>query len=218
MRTKKTKTDTKKKLKYSEIVKITKYLDDIKPPLTKKQRLFCYYYVITCEYNQTQAAFLAGYKSRSDPENDMNIARVSGYDNLQKPAVKEAVARISKNCIKNHSQIEKTLFDMLWKRANYDVNIFKNSDGTFKPLDDIPRDWRCVIDHSEIKYYGRNAEVEVLIHKLADRDKAIDKLDKYIKWSQGASDNQSDNIPQKEQINIYNILYGKTRKPKNNTN
>jgi hypothetical protein len=96
---------------------------------------------------------------------------------------------------------------MLWKRATYDISIFKNPNGSLKKLDSIPKAWRCCIDDTEPRLFGKNAEVREVITKLADRDKAIDKLDKYVNLT-GNKEDDSNKLSDETMKNLMDKLKG----------
>lgn len=176
-------------LSNAEIVKITSYLNDIEPKLTIKQRKFVYFYVMN-GFIGAYACKNAGYKVRKGKD-EANFYRVVACQNLNKLNLKEAIKRITKHQIKDRSELEKELFDILWHRANYDIKTFQKNNGEFKELKDIPDEWSCCIDGTEIKYYGKECQQKVVVSKLADRDKAIDKLDKYIQFSKEVDFNKN---------------------------
>lgn len=173
------------KLSNADIVKLTPYLEEIQPPLTPKQRKFCYYYVIS-DFNKVLGAKYAGYScgTKKHGKVDQNTRfRIITNENINKPYLKQAIDMVIEHEIKDKSHIKKKLFDLLWKRANYDIAIFQDDEGEMLPLKDIPKEWRCVIDGTERKHYGKDGLISVVVAKLADRDKAIDKLDKYIQMT-----------------------------------
>jgi hypothetical protein len=189
-----------------ELKKITPYLDDIEPKLTKKQRKFAYFYVMN-NFNGTEACMNSGYRYKKNGDANA-FYRVVAVENLNKLNIKDAVQKIIQHAIKDKKEIEKELFTLMWHRANYDIKTFQNEDGTFKLLSEIPDEWRCCIDGVERKYYGKNADVCVVVSKLADRDKAIDKLDKYIKMTNDIQEekNELTNETMKE---LLEMLHGK---------
>lgn len=104
-------------------------------------------------------------------------------------------------------ELEPNIINVLLRRAFFDVNIFFNDDGSAKKVSEIPEEWRCVIDGLEKKYYGRMADVSVDIFKLADRDKAITKLQEYIGMKK--DDTEPTGVSAEIKINLMNILHGK---------
>jgi hypothetical protein len=176
-------------LSNAEIVKITGYLDDIEPKLTIKQRKFAYFYIMN-GFNGSEACRQAGYKSHKDIDNN-EIYRVIGCINLQKVNIKDAIRLISDNIIKDKSEIQQSLFNIHWKRANYDILTFQNDDGSFKSLNEIPQEWRCCIDGTETKYYGKDANVKVVVSKLPDRNRALEFLDKLIQMTKEPNEDKN---------------------------
>ena len=158
------------------------------------------------DFKGADAARKAGYgfKGKTSEANSMTcIASL----NKNKPNIKEAISRIIHHEQRNMQEYKKKLLDMLWKRANYNIDLFMDEDGEFKTLKQIPKAWRCVVDGVEKKYYGKDAHVSVVVAKLADRDKAIDKLDKYINLT-GNKDDNSNKLTDETMKNLMNKLKG----------
>jgi hypothetical protein len=80
-------------------------------------------------------------------------------------------------------KLETKIIDVLMARAFYDIADFINADGSpkFESLEDVPEAKRCVIDGIETRSYGKDADKQHTVLKLADREKAIEKLSAYIK-------------------------------------
>lgn len=76
------------------------------------------------------------------------------------------------------SMIPKALIDQLYRRAFTPRSRYFNEKGELKrglTLDDLGPD-ECIIDDIERKYYGKDADVEVIVYKLADRTVAYREL------------------------------------------
>lgn len=195
------------KLSNAEIIKITPYLDDIQPKLTIRQRKYAYFCVMN-DFDKREAIKRAGYNVKTGKNREQRFL-IMACQNENKRNIQEAIARVCNHAIKSKIIIEKKLFDLLWRRANYDIRTFQNSDGTFKELDEIPESWRCVIDGTEIKFYGKDAQRKVIISKLADRDKAIDKLDKYIQMTKEKAEEGKNEITDETMKTLMEMLNGK---------
>jgi hypothetical protein len=122
------------------------------------------------------------------PDITMDTAYTNGCLLLRNPKIREALRIVITDWLEEkRGKLEKELIDVLYRRAFYDISIFQNENGEFKELEDIPNEWRCCVDGVEKKYYGKDATTSVIILKLADRDRAIDKLDKYIQMTKELS-------------------------------
>jgi hypothetical protein len=167
-----------RKLSIPALVKIYPALQNTEKPLTQRQIKFIVCYVEN-GLNGPAAYAEAGYKPVTGKNRTKTIAkRVSQY--LNKPGVQEALggyikARAARDQIIN----EKKLLDSLTRRAFYDTTIFYTSAGNFKPLNEIPREYHCVIDSISQKPGSKDDETTQLTYKLADKDKAMEKLLKY---------------------------------------
>jgi tetratricopeptide (TPR) repeat protein len=147
------------------------------PLLNNKQKLFVYLYTTN---NYSEKTSLKIY------EKNVNYKNYKTWTNryLNQKNVKKAISEYTIYLLGNEKEkLEKRLYDIYYKRAYYDISIFCNDDGSFKPLSEIPKDWHCCIDNLSTQYYGKDATRKVVNYKLCDRDKALDKLDKYIEFS-----------------------------------
>ena len=147
--------------------------------LTDKQVAFVVNY---CNngYNRRQAYLDAGYS------NNPSVVKVEAHNIVNKPKVREAI-KIYMNSILDpiKDKLEHEIVNVYMKRAFYDISTFIDgyrSDGSlqWKALDKVPKEWRCVIDGVVEKRYGKEGDVAVLELNLCNRDKALERLDKYI--------------------------------------
>jgi len=146
-----------------------------KMQLTPKEIKFCTEY-ISNGYNATQA-YMTVY-----PTSGKNTAMVTSVQYLLKPKLKEAVGIILCEWISEKKvALENQIIASLYLQAFYDPKMFIQIDGTpnFKDWDDIPKDLRICIEGIETKYYGQS-ERKVIIVKLVDRNKALERLDKWL--------------------------------------
>jgi len=154
--------------------------------------MFVHYY---CEngFNALQA-YRSAYSAPGKEIPADQTAGTLGHLLLKNIQVQEGIHTYLESILApSRTILEKQIFDTLWKRAFYDPSMFLDLDGEVRTIDDpetgiaraiefkdIPEEWRCVIDGIEKKYFGKDAVVYSIVLKLADRDKALDKLDKYI--------------------------------------
>lgn len=154
--------------------------------LTNKQIIFLANYIENNFHARKALLLTKGYNPKNNAVADVMANRL-----LNNSKIKEAYNFWKKEFLDEiKNKLEPKLIDILYKRATYDISIFCNKNGTYKKYDEIPKEWRCCIDGTEKKYYGKDANVCVIINKLADRDKAMDKLDKYIQMTK---EKESDN-------------------------
>ncbi len=102
---------------------------------------------------------------------------------LENPSIKQAIQIVIDEWLgEKKLKLEKQIIETLTARAFYDINMFIHQDGSpkFSKIEDVPEQWRCVIDGIESKAYGKDANVVKIVLKLADRERAIEKLSKYI--------------------------------------
>lgn len=139
----------------------------------------------------------------------IEAATTQANQTLRKPNVSAAFTAWKELYIEvTKEMLEPAILNQLKKRAFYDILTFTDSDGNFKQLNEIEDEWRCCIDGVERKYYGKDADVCVVVSKLADRDKAMDKLEKYIDMIKEKGNNFNVNVDGDLKIEILNILQG----------
>jgi hypothetical protein len=157
-------------------------------------------------FNQTDAYI------KAFPGKDLkrNVARVMGHRLLTKVNVKRAFLLWKTEYIEaTKPMLEPALLNQLKKRAFYDVTKFFNDNGKMKKLSEIDEEWRCCIDGIERKFYGKDADVSVVVLKLADKDKSMDRLEKYINMIEEKGNDINLNISGETKINLLNVLHGK---------
>jgi len=208
------------KLTITQIKALTPYLDNFSPRLTNLQRAFVWYY---CHngFSAANAAKLAGYKSGSkrgkvNKKSTNLYYAVQGNENLNHAYIIDAVQLVVRNIVDiEKNSIEPKLFENWMSQAFYDPALFVNPDGTiaFRSWDEIPQQYHCCVISIEKKYYGRNADKEVIVIKLADKKYAQDKLDKLIQLTKEPSEIDV-NLKEETLDRLENILSGKKRKKK----
>jgi len=143
-------------------------------PLTPRQIRFVVAYSET-NFKSREAYKIAGYKSTRPEVIDVNVCNL-----LKKKHVNEALKKyIEARLGDTRKTLDQKLIDTIYKRAFYDATMFVNDDGSFKGFDQIPDEWKCVVDGIEEKYYGKDAQKCSTHLKLADKDKALQHLVKY---------------------------------------
>lgn len=145
--------------------------------LTKKQAIFVKEYLV--DLNATQAAIRAGYSE--------NTAKETGYENLTKPHIAEAIKE------QQNKRIERTEVnaDYVLKRLieidEMDVcDILSDDLSSFKPLSQWPKVWRRTISGLDLTelFSGRGDEKEMtgILKKIKwpDKVKNLELLGKHI--------------------------------------
>lgn len=162
-------------VKISEIYKV---MDEWKKlELTKRQLLFIYYYINT-GFNGSKSIELAGYKAKN-----IYLASQQANQLLKNIKVKKAIEIWKENFLEEiKNKLEPKIVNVLMIQAFYDPSMFVKPDGTpnFTDWKEIPKDYRVCIAGIEKKYYGKDAERQTIKVDLVNRDKALEKLEKYI--------------------------------------
>jgi hypothetical protein len=105
----------------------------------------------------------AKYNSVSD-----TVARTKSSVYFAKGHIKSAISEYCDILIGQYKDtLHYEILDTYRKRAMYDIDMFINADGSIK--DDVPKEWKCVID-----------DIDNNKPTLADRDKALSQLSKYM--------------------------------------
>lgn len=100
--------------------------------------------------------------------------QIKALEVTNRPHIRQAVQRyIDKVLGPYRDQLEFQSLETWKARAFYDLNTFYFPDGTAKPLDMIPREWRQAIDSVSEDYKGKSAEVRSVNYKLADKAQAF---------------------------------------------
>ncbi len=157
-------------------------------------------------FNGTEAYLNSIARSGTSKE----AAKTEGGYTLRKPHISKAFKLWKEMYIEvSKEMLEPAIVEQLKRRAFYDIAIFQDDDGEMRPLSEIPEEWRCCVDGTERKYYGKDADVCVVVSKLADRDKAMEKLSKYIGMIEEKGESGSTTINVNIKNNLMNVLMGK---------
>jgi hypothetical protein len=145
--------------------------------------------------NLKEISFVALYVTNGFNATDAYMGSIARKGTKRDTANSAAVAVIAKSSIKDairvvidswlaekKGKLEAQIIGLWYHRAFYDTKMFVDGEGAvaFKKLEDIPEEWRCVIDGIEAKYYGKDADRKVVVLKLANKEAAARELGKYI--------------------------------------
>lgn len=133
------------------------------------------------KYNAFEAA---GYKVRFKqsmktgkmcyhPSTKAMMSEITG-----KPDFKEGLRRWRDHILGEDKEIIKgNVVDVLFKRATYPIDLFIDNTGRpkFKTWEEIPEEWRCVVDGIETRAYGKDAK-EITSMSLARKTDALKLL------------------------------------------
>jgi len=142
--------------------------------LSPKKRMFVLEYCNN-KFDKEKALAKLGYVG--------NSAATTASAWINDSQVQEAIRRYVELILgEGKLRLKKEIFDVWLKRATYDPLMFYDINGEpkIKTLKDIPEEWRCVVDGIEKKYYGKDATTYTIVLKLADKEKALMWLDKFI--------------------------------------
>ena len=148
---------------------------DNESELNPKQRLFCTEYLK--DFNATQAAIRAGYSKRSAT---VHAARLLINANIQK----EISCQIAKLLEQAKIPLEKQIFDYWMKRAFYDVTEIVDLNGKLKMKEKELRERGLHVCIDSINKKVTERGKETIVYKFADKDKAVEMLQKYIQMIQ----------------------------------
>jgi hypothetical protein len=153
-------------------------------------------------FKAPEAAQAAGYKG------DRKTLQSTAWAILKRPAVVECVKRFIDSVIQPYkARLEFEILDRYYRRATYQVDTFFDSDGYAKDLSEIPEEWLQVIDGVERRFFGKNADVEVITYLLPNRDTALQML---YKLATGNDPNNDKNnlLPQEARARLQQIFNG----------
>jgi hypothetical protein len=159
-------------------------IDDLN--LTAKEQKFVLEYVSNC-FNGVAAAKVAKLvpDGMSEPR-----AKLFVHSLLTKKSIDDAIARISEHFISPYrSKFVNQTLRQLEIRANYDPLWYYYPDGSARPLDSIPMEYRWAIDKVEPKIFGKNADVREVVYTLADKNAARKELREMLSLSKDESNN-----------------------------
>ena len=158
-----------------------------------KQRLFCIEYLK--DFNATQAAIRAGYSKET--------AKEIGHENLTKPHIQNAIsAQIGQLLAQAKIPLEKQIYDYWVKRAFYDITEIIDIKGNVKLTEEQIREKGLTVCIDSINKRVNERGIETIQFKFADKDKAVEMLQKYIQM-----------VKEKIDVNVTNISIGKPPLP-----
>lgn len=148
-------------------------IDDL--ALTPREIKFVCEYV-TNGYKADEAAKAAGLLSQ---DAGTVASRLHCAKLLNNEKIKEAIRRTRDSFVEPYRDVHYAkIQEILEIRAFYDVADFRNDDGSFKPLNEIPPKLRYAIDNVEeiITFSKQGDESRTVKYTLANRDKAMSEL------------------------------------------
>ena len=132
---------------------------------------------LLCNFNSSVAY------SRATGALNAKFPGVMGSDMLRRPIVQQLIHDYTTAWLRGKAfELEHKVMETLEALAFYDVSQFLNPDGTpaFSSWDKIPAPLRRCIEGIEIKFYGRDANREVVNISLAKRSEALKSIAAYI--------------------------------------
>jgi len=172
-----------------------------KDELNEKQRLFVIEYLK--DFNATQAAISAGYSKKT--------ARSIGQENLTKPDIQAEISRQVDALLKQAKiPLEKQIFEFWMKRAFYDISEIINTKGEIKPEEELKAKGLMVCIDSINKRLNAKGET-VMVYQFADKDKAVEMLQKYIQMIREQPITIKDD---RQMVDLSNLLLGQKTDPK----
>jgi hypothetical protein len=137
--------------------------------LSQKELLFVGEYCSN-GFDEVDAAKKVGLipKSASPTESRLKVLELVNHK-----GIKTAIQKFTTKVLEPYKdKLELMELQTLKARAFYSVDMFYNSDGSVKPLDQIPSEWRFAIDDISEDFKGKDANVRTVKYKLADRAQA----------------------------------------------
>ena len=139
--------------------------------LNVTQQRFCIEYLT--HFNATQAAIRAGYSKKT--------AYSIGEENLKKPEIQAEISKQVDVLLEQAKvPLKKQIFEFWMKRAFYDITEIISPDGEMQMTSEQLREkgLHVCIDSINKKI---NSDGEIVItYKFADKDKAVEMLQRYI--------------------------------------
>ncbi|MDR2134607.1 MAG: terminase small subunit [Treponema sp.] len=140
--------------------------------LNDKQAAFCREYVRDC--NGNQAAIRAGYAAKNAGQTASKLLRIS--------KVREEISRLLGEILQESKiPLEKKIFDYWTVRAFYDITEIVGLDGKVKLTEEELREKGLEVCIDSINRKVNAQGEETLTYKFADKDAAVEMLQKYIK-------------------------------------
>jgi len=161
--------------------------------LNPRQKLFCTEYLK--DFNATQAAVKAGYSK--------DTAAEMAYENLRKPHIQTEISEQIEDLLDEAKiPLEKKIFDYWVKRAFYDITEIIDVKGEVKLTERQLRKKGLTVCIDSINKRVNERGIVTIQYKFADKDKAVEMLQKYIQM-----------IREKIDLNVTNISIGKPPLP-----
>lgn len=143
-----------------------------KNQLTAKQSAFVAEYLI--DLNATQAAIRAGYSKKTATE--------TGYENLTKPHIAEAIADAQAKRAKRIEISQNRVLEEYSKLAFLNPKQFYNDTGGLIPIHELPDDVAAALTGMDVStlYEDKVPVGELKRIKFADKKSALDSVAKHL--------------------------------------
>jgi len=149
------------------------YLKDIKGLLPREYKFVAVY--CSSGFDLMEAVKQAGYACRSPRQ-----YRAVAYSLLRKEPIVLAIKAFIDATIQPYKdRLELELLEVYYKRATYKVDTFFLPNGSCRPLDQIPDEWKVCIDGVEERY-NAGGQRRTVIYTLPNRDTALATLYKFV--------------------------------------
>jgi phage terminase small subunit len=140
--------------------------------MNDKQAAFCREYVKDC--NGKQAAIRAGYAAKNADQTASKLLRIS--------KVKEEVSRLLGELLQEAKiPLEKQIFEYWARRAFYDITEIIDLHGNMKLTEEELREKGLHVCIDSVNRKTSAQGKEILTYKFADKDQAVEMLQRYIR-------------------------------------
>jgi len=171
--------------------------------LNNKEQIFVFVYAASGFKDAHKAYLSAGWRAKT-----RNILYNRSREVLHRDRVQEALKRVVHKIIAPYAnQIEYNLYKILYTRAFYKISDFYTEDGEIKPFSDIPEDLLYVIDGVKKRYFGKDAEKEIIEYQLPNRSESLRMIKEMVDQLKGTTQNTDDNQIQQLREMIFNREY-----------
>ena len=144
--------------------------------MPEKEKTFAAAYVV--DFNATHA-YLAAY-----PNTKKVNATANGSVFLRRENVQALIKKYCDERINNYkNELEKKIVDVYMKRAFYDASKWFDEKGRLIcEWEEFQKSgYGIIVDGIETRAYGKDATNEKTVYKLADKNKALEMLSRYMR-------------------------------------
>lgn len=137
--------------------------------LSNREKIFVIVYA-SQGFKDIQAAYLAAWKRPKT----VNILGNRSNQVFHRERVQKAIERIVTKFLSPYiNKIEYNLYKTLYIRAFYKISDFYHPNGEIKELNEIPEELLLVIDGIKKRFYGKDAQKEIVEYQLSNRSEAL---------------------------------------------